>query len=153
VTLSWAASDPDPTYALFYDIYFGKSQDPPLIKSGHSATSFDPGPLEYGTIYYWKILVRDNRNASAETKVVSFSTGSDQPHKWVEPGGTCGGHLPCFTSIQDGIDSVGSAATVFVGAGAYAENIIIGGNVTLEICWDATFSTTSHGDPVILKGP
>ena len=71
---------------------------------------------------------------------------------WVEPGSSGGGNLPCYTTIFDGIEAAGTTATVCVGAGSYDENIVIGANVTVEICWDADFSTMSHPDPVVLNG-
>ncbi|MFB0524190.1 MAG: alkaline phosphatase, partial [Phycisphaerae bacterium] len=49
-TLSWL---PGPTAAT-HDVYFGTSSPPPFI-GNQTAASFDPGPLEFGTTYYWQI--------------------------------------------------------------------------------------------------
>jgi len=49
-TLSWL---PGPTAAT-HDVYFGTSSPLPFI-GNQAESSFDPGPLEFGTTYYWQI--------------------------------------------------------------------------------------------------
>jgi hypothetical protein len=76
--LSWTCSDPDGDL-LTYDVYFGTSNPPPLQISGQSATTYDPGTMNFGTIYYWKIEAFDNHGASAEGPVWSFTTWVNNP--------------------------------------------------------------------------
>ena len=78
-TLGWIASDPDPDDTLTYDIYFGTSSPPPLILANQTANSYQPGPLNYLTVYYWKIVVRDNHGGQAESPSLSFTTVSTPP--------------------------------------------------------------------------
>jgi PKD repeat protein len=73
-TLSWSASDPDPDDVLTYDIYFGKSANPPRVLSDQSVTSYQPGPLDYSTHYYWKIVAHDKYGANTTGPVLSFIT-------------------------------------------------------------------------------
>ncbi|MFB6272105.1 MAG: PQQ-binding-like beta-propeller repeat protein [Salinibacter sp.] len=75
-TLTWDASDPD-SDDLTYDVYFGTSSSPQQVASGVSSKSYDPGSLENETTYYWKIVVTDQDDASAEGPVWSFTTPSD----------------------------------------------------------------------------
>jgi PKD repeat protein len=78
VNLSWtASSDPDTGDIVFYDIYLGTSPNPPLIVSGYQSTTYliDLEPL---TTYYWKIVARDNHNATTESQLWSF-TSKDMP--------------------------------------------------------------------------
>jgi len=55
--LSWTAGKG----AIMHDVYFGKDQaavaakDPSTFKGKLMKTSFDPGKLEIGTTYYWKV--------------------------------------------------------------------------------------------------
>ena len=49
-TLEWIAS----TNADTYDIYFGPENPPPFVRS-QVETSFEPGELERGLSYYWRI--------------------------------------------------------------------------------------------------
>jgi PKD repeat protein len=78
-TLGWIASDPDSGDTLTYDIYFGTSSTPSLILANQTANSFHPVGLTYLTIYYWKIVARDNYGIQTETPVLSFTTVSTPP--------------------------------------------------------------------------
>ncbi|MHC4618452.1 MAG: LamG-like jellyroll fold domain-containing protein [Planctomycetota bacterium] len=54
--LQWTAG----TSATSHDIYFGTSlsdvnESATPYVSGHLTSSYDPGPLEYGTTYYWRV--------------------------------------------------------------------------------------------------
>jgi len=70
-SLSWSCSDPDGD-ALKYDIYLGKSIPPPLVKSDHTSTTYDP-ILENNTTYYWKVVAKDGY-AETEGDIWSFTT-------------------------------------------------------------------------------
>ncbi|RJQ56701.1 MAG: choice-of-anchor D domain-containing protein [Nitrospiraceae bacterium] len=75
--LSWMASaDSDPGDVVTYDVYLGTTPNPKLIVSGYQSTAYSItlNPL---TTYYWKIVARDNHNASAEGPVWSFTTTTD----------------------------------------------------------------------------
>jgi len=72
-TLSWSSSDPDGD-TLIFDIYFGTSSNPPLVKSNTTSKSYNPGTLKSGTKYYWKIVARDSNGASTSSPVWYFTT-------------------------------------------------------------------------------
>ncbi len=72
VTLLWSCSDPDGDN-LVYNVYFGTSSDPPLVRSTYS-TSYSPGPLEKNLVYYWRIVVNDDKGASASSPLWHFTT-------------------------------------------------------------------------------
>ncbi|MEM2080561.1 MAG: C1 family peptidase, partial [Nitrososphaerota archaeon] len=74
-TLSWACSDPDGD-SLVYDIYFGTDTIPPLVKSDHTSTSYNPETLNYSTTYYWKVVAKDGRGGVTEGPVWRFTTGA-----------------------------------------------------------------------------
>ena len=75
--LSWTGGDPDAGDTVTYDVYFGTSASPPLVSNDQTATTYDPGALNYNTKYYWKIVATDNHAASATGPVWYFTTGSD----------------------------------------------------------------------------
>ena len=75
-TLSWVCSDPD-SDTLMYDIYFGTSSTPPLVKEDFSDTTYNPGRLLYSTTYYWKIVAKDGRGGETHSMVWSFTTGPE----------------------------------------------------------------------------
>ncbi len=75
MALSWSGSDPD-SDPLTYDVYFGTSSTPPLINSGQTAVTYDPGALAISQTYYWQIVVHDNHDHSTSGPTWSFSTTS-----------------------------------------------------------------------------
>jgi hypothetical protein len=78
--LSWTCSDPDDD-PLTYDIYFGTSSNPPLIETGHTTTTYDPGPMDYDTMYYWKIRAWDDRGHQTTGPIWHFTTYNG-PYLW-----------------------------------------------------------------------
>jgi hypothetical protein len=76
--LSWTCTDPDGD-PLTYDVYFGTNSNPPLVSSGQSASSYDPGTMSYGTTYYWRIVAEDNHGASTSGPIWHFTTKINNP--------------------------------------------------------------------------
>ena len=74
LTLSWSGGDPDQGDTVSYDLYFGTSSSPSLVKSGLTEASYRPGILAYGTKYYWRVVAKDNHGAEAGGAVWSFIT-------------------------------------------------------------------------------
>lgn len=61
---------------------------------------------------------------------------------YVEPGGTCGGKTPCYTSIQAAVNAVTSSSVIKVAQGFFNERLLLNSNkkVSLEGGWDTSFS-------------
>lgn len=74
-TISWDCSDPD-SDPITYDIYFGTSSNPPLIRSGNTGTSYNPTGLMYNTKYYWKIIAKDIKGSTNSGDLWNFTTVS-----------------------------------------------------------------------------
>jgi hypothetical protein len=72
--LSWTCGDPNQGDTLTYDVYFGTSSTPPLIVHNQTATTYNPGEMEYLTKYYWKIVAWDNHHASTQGNTWDFTT-------------------------------------------------------------------------------
>ncbi len=53
--ISWEYTG-SPNDVIYCDVYFGSSEDPGLVSSNQTGTTYDPGRLEYETTYYWKIV-------------------------------------------------------------------------------------------------
>jgi hypothetical protein len=73
-TLGWTGGDPNPGDTVTYDVYFGTTTPPSKVASNQSATTFDPGALEYLTTYYWEIIAWDNHGLSALGSIWQFTT-------------------------------------------------------------------------------
>jgi len=75
--LSWNCSDPDGDN-LTYDVYYEENDPTPdeLVSNNQSEKTYDPGTMNYSTLYYWKIVAWDNNNQSTEGPVWNFTTTS-----------------------------------------------------------------------------
>lgn len=83
--ISWICSDPEDD-VLSYDIYFGKSSNPPLVASGIVGTSYSLGLLDFDTKYYWKIVAYDTQGASTSGPIWDFTTrGNSAPNSPSNP--------------------------------------------------------------------
>jgi len=76
--LSWTGGDIDGDLVTYY-IYLDKTNPPNQIISKNSNTTYDPGTLDYDTIYYWKIVAWDIHGATNSGPVWTFSTKANNP--------------------------------------------------------------------------
>jgi len=66
-------------YAASHDVYFGTVEaavtngDPGTFKVNQTASTFDPGPLQMGTTYYWRIDEVNNLNPASPWKGDTWS--------------------------------------------------------------------------------
>lgn len=74
VNLSWTCSDPDAGDTLKYDVYFSQTTPPGLAASNYTATTYGLGVLDHGTLYYWKIVAKDNHGATTAGPIWKFTT-------------------------------------------------------------------------------
>lgn len=78
--LKWTATDENDDI-LFYDVYFGTESDPPLVSSAQPSQIYDPGTLQNGTTYYWRISVSDGKLANPKSDIWSFTTEATTDEK------------------------------------------------------------------------
>jgi subtilisin family serine protease len=71
--LRWNASNG----ATSYDVYFGTSLSPPLV-ANTAGTSYAPGTLDGGTVYYWRVAAKNSSGSSA-SGTASFTTQAVAP--------------------------------------------------------------------------
>jgi hypothetical protein len=78
--LSWTGGDPEGDI-VFYDVYFEANDPNPDVKVADdiNETWFDPGLLEYRTVYYWKIVARDDYYREIVGPVWQFTTVENIP--------------------------------------------------------------------------
>ncbi len=74
-TLTWQASDPQ-NQTLLYDVYLGDAWPPSLVATNLVDRSYRPDSLAYTTTHYWKVVVRNEDNETAEGPVWTFKTGA-----------------------------------------------------------------------------
>ena len=74
VELQWTASDPDTSDTLMFDVYFGEDAHPSnKIASNQSASTLTVH-LESSKVYYWKVVVKDDKGAEAQGGIWTFTT-------------------------------------------------------------------------------
>jgi hypothetical protein len=74
-TLEWTSSDVDATDVLSYDIYCGTDNTPTLkVGSAIATTSYNVTSLLPAKIYYWKVVVKDNKGGETIGQIWEFKT-------------------------------------------------------------------------------
>ncbi|MFH1101673.1 MAG: PKD domain-containing protein, partial [Methanobacteriota archaeon] len=71
--VSWTGGG-SPGLTITYDVYFGTASSPPKVSSNQSGTTYNPGTLDYETMYYWKIVAWDQSGNSKEGPIWHFTT-------------------------------------------------------------------------------
>ncbi len=79
VDLGWTGGDPNSQDTVTYDVYFGTTTPPPLVSSGQSATTYDPGTMMLDTTYFWQIVAWDNHDTSTSGPIWSFIAADNCP--------------------------------------------------------------------------
>ena len=73
---SWSCS----YYARVHDVYFGTTSDPPIRIHDYTGTTWDPGPLQPNTTYYWRVVLRHRGpGGSVGSSLWSFTTWDASP--------------------------------------------------------------------------
>ncbi|MFA0810865.1 RHS repeat domain-containing protein, partial [Microbulbifer epialgicus] len=86
IVLSWNSYDTNDGDLLFYDLYLGLEENPPLYKSGIKANNFKVTNLHSEATYYWRLVARDNHNAISEGPLWNFVTSDHTHHVDFEEG-------------------------------------------------------------------
>jgi VCBS repeat-containing protein len=93
--LKWSCGDPDGD-DIIYNIYLGTIDPPPLILENHTQTIYEPGILNYSTVYYWQIVAIDIFGAETKGPIWTFKTEEDLNNEPIRPTieGVQGIHVP-----------------------------------------------------------
>jgi outer membrane protein assembly factor BamB len=87
VTFEWDAStDPDNGDTITYDLYVSTNSDPtvsPIVEKKDLVNSQCTVSVTFniGTVYYWKVVAKDNHGLETSSDVFSFTTKDNPPTK------------------------------------------------------------------------
>jgi hypothetical protein len=70
VDLKWESTDADAD-PVAWDVYFGSSDDPALVKKGNTTTTYT-ATVAKGTKYYWKVVAKDANGVITRSPIWSF---------------------------------------------------------------------------------
>ena len=76
--VSWMCDDPDGGN-LTFDVYFGNNYPPSKVVENYSNFSYDPGVLDYCTMYYWQIVAFDEEGRTTIGDIWEFKTVCNGP--------------------------------------------------------------------------
>ena len=178
VVLSWVPADD----ANSHDVYLGTDLsdvsdannswpvatgpgDPNIYKGNFDVNSFDPGGLEWDTVYYWRIDELDEANVPTKGPTWTFNTDTpafptaEGPGKWARGGR--GGTVLFVTNLQDynsvetpvagslraAIDAAGPRTVVFNVSGT----ITLKDTLNVENDYITIAGQTAPGDGITLK--
>ncbi len=74
VHFTWSADDPDENDVLTYNVYFDTHTDPGLVATGLTETSHALPPLDYDTVYFWRISATDSHGEVTFSPTWTFTT-------------------------------------------------------------------------------
>ncbi|WP_109301664.1 hypothetical protein [Aquimarina sp. AU474] len=72
ITLDWNATDSEDD-ALSYDLYLGDTNPPVLFSDNINVSTLDV-TVSPGTVYYWRVVVKDTQQSAAIGQVWNFKT-------------------------------------------------------------------------------
>jgi hypothetical protein len=77
---SWSGGDPDGD-AVKYDLYWGKTNPPPMVESNMSGTYYDPYGewIMFNITIYWKVVAWDEHGAKTEGPLWVFTFAPNYP--------------------------------------------------------------------------
>ncbi len=138
VDVSWTGGDPDPGDSVTFDVFFGDSSPPPLVSSGQTTESYDPGSLVPETQYYWQVVTQDNHGATTEGPEWKFTTAE----------AVCIARLngTDYDTIQAAVDASTTPGDVIKVTGLCREHdILVDKTLTLQGGWSESFSQHDPG--------
>lgn len=71
IKLVWNGADPD-NDILDYDIYFGISSTPVLIKAGVKENQLPDVVVSSGITYHWQVICKDSKGNTSESEIYQF---------------------------------------------------------------------------------
>ncbi len=128
-TLAWSGGDPDGD-SVTYDVYLAAGDPTPEapVATGQYSATYDPGALQAGTPYYWRVIAHDAHGATASGPTWVFTT-TYPPHMPYHPHPPDGAiHQPLTVTLAwDGGDPDGDgvAYDVYLETGDPTPDVLV----------------------------
>ena len=73
INLTWKGSSVNPGTITGYDVYFGTTNNPPVLKNAVTDMFINGVPVASKTTYYWKVITWDIDGNSSDSGVTQFT--------------------------------------------------------------------------------
>jgi hypothetical protein len=73
VNLTWKGSSVNPGTITAYDVYFGTTTSPAILKSGVTDSFLNNVSVTSNTTYYWKVITKDILGNTSDSGIYQFS--------------------------------------------------------------------------------
>jgi len=74
MTLTWSVSVDPKGGTVYYDVYMGTTETPPVIAMDLTSTSYQVVDLENETTYYWRVVAKNEVGDSVSSQISSLTT-------------------------------------------------------------------------------
>jgi len=85
LNLTWNPSTDPEGGTVYYDLYFGTQENPPLSVSNLTTTQSQRTGLSNDTKYYWKVVAKDEQSNSTSGQVWNFRTKASENNPPSQP--------------------------------------------------------------------
>ncbi|HZS44205.1 MAG TPA: C25 family cysteine peptidase [Blastocatellia bacterium] len=158
-TISWTADTPSGT-SINFQVAASNNPNGPFNfvgPDGTAGTFFSNGGSlsRFNGFRYLQYQATFTTNSGATTPTlhdVTVCFNDTANTSFSDPGGTCGGNTPCFTTITAAINAVPAGGIVNVGAGSYNEAVTLNTNVTLNFTGNVTINGLSFSTGTVNCG-
>jgi len=73
INLSWTGSSVTVGTIMNYNVYFGTTNTPPILKSAVTDSFVNGVAVISGTTYYWKVITKDNAGNTSDSGLYQFT--------------------------------------------------------------------------------
>jgi hypothetical protein len=73
ISLAWTGNSVTGGTIANYDVYFGTTNNPPLLMGNITTTSLNNVAVSHQTTYYWKVITRDILGNTSDSGLYQFS--------------------------------------------------------------------------------
>lgn len=73
INLTWKGSSVNPGTITGYDVYFGTTNNPPVLKNAVTDMFINDVPVASKTTYYWKVITWDIDGNSSDSGITQFT--------------------------------------------------------------------------------
>jgi PKD repeat protein len=135
VILQWTGGDPNYD-TVTYDVYFDSTNPPEKAQENQTSTSYNPGGLNFSTVYYWRIVAWDSHGLSTTGPTWRFTTRTNHAPQVVPDSYSLSEDSALSVSapgvLGNDLDSDGDTMTVVMVSDVLHGSLTVNGNGSFQ---------------------